>query len=70
MKRSECANQRDETIPYTVPTVRPATEDVDNEKKASDDNIQSEQRILIGLQLPDMRILPFFFAVAKGKKVR
>jgi hypothetical protein len=38
MKRSEYAKQRDETMKYTAPTERPATENVDDEKKASDDN--------------------------------
>ena len=38
MKRSEYANQRDETMQFTAPTKRPATEYVDDEKKASNDN--------------------------------
>ena len=38
MKRSKYANYRDETMQYTAPAERPATEDVDNEKKASDEN--------------------------------
>jgi hypothetical protein len=38
MKRSEYANQRDETMQYTALAERPATEDVDDKKKASEDN--------------------------------
>jgi hypothetical protein len=38
MKRSDYAKQRDETMQYTALAERPATEDVDDKKKASEDN--------------------------------